>query len=116
MVEDHLDTLNTTARLLRLEGYPVYTALGFAEALGVAARHPFDILVADIGLADGDGCDLMKTLASLYRIKGIALTAHGFPVDVERCTQAGFSMHMLKPVSIVKVTAALREVWLGFAP
>ena len=48
------------ARLLKRLGYAVTTARGVGEALELASRERFDLLVSDIGLPDGSGLDIMR--------------------------------------------------------
>src|SRR5690606_4398635 len=60
LVEDHSDTARLMGRLLRGEGHEVETAPTVAEALDLAERHEFDLLVSDLGLPDGTGIDLMR--------------------------------------------------------
>ena len=99
LVEDYPDTLALVARLLRLAGFLVTCASTIAEALRAAATETFNVAVVDVGLPDGDGCDLMNELRSTHQLTGIALTAYGQPADVARCTRAGYH-HMLKPFNI----------------
>ncbi len=110
LVEDHDDSAKAFARLLRTQGYDVQTAGGCEAALEAAAQRPFDVLMCDIGLPDGDGCDLMRTLLEMYPIKGIAVSGSGFPEDVAKCKAAGFSGHVLKPVLFDKVVAMLKSL------
>ncbi len=110
LVEDHTDTARAMQRLLSREGYHVLTASGVGDAVRVASENTFDVVVSDIGLPDGDGCELMKQLLAMYPIKGIAVTGSGFPEDVEKCRLAGFAAHMLKPVPFDKIVAKLKEL------
>ncbi len=40
-------------------------------ALDIAANHKFDLVISDVGLPDGSGFDLMKSLHSMYGLRGI---------------------------------------------
>src|SRR5205823_5859407 len=60
LVEDHHDTAQTMARLLRGFGYNVRLADSVASALQVAQAEHFDVIISDIGLPDGSGLDLMR--------------------------------------------------------
>ncbi len=62
LVEDHADTAQMMARLLRSEGYSVEIAGNVASALDMASRHQFDLMISDLGLPDGTGHDLMRQL------------------------------------------------------
>ncbi len=75
------------------------TAGSVAEAIDLAARKDFDLLVADIGLPDADGYELMATLRERHGLKGIAVTGYGMEQDIARSKAAGFVAHLTKPVS-----------------
>ncbi len=76
-----------------------------AEAL--AQVKNFQVLISDIGLPDGNGCDLMVEMRKRGPIQGIALTGFGMEQDVTRSQQAGFLMHLTKPVKIQALENAL---------
>ncbi|HEY5778359.1 MAG TPA: PAS domain S-box protein [Terrimicrobiaceae bacterium] len=100
IVEDHADTALLLKRLLETSGYTVKTAGGVAEALEAAAREPFDVLVSDLGLPDGTGCELMRQLRERQPLRGIAMSGYGMEEDVRQSLEAGFSEHLVKPVDI----------------
>src|SRR5688500_1837190 len=60
VVEDDPASATALARLLRLLGHTVKTAAGIAPALTLAQQERFDLLLCDIALPDGSGCDLMR--------------------------------------------------------
>jgi two-component system CheB/CheR fusion protein len=107
VVDDDSITLGTFARLLRYEGYHVRTASGVHEALEVANEHAVDVVLCDIGLPDGSGLDLMRSLSKIYNLCGIAISGYGEVTDVEDCRRAGFVTHLLKPVTLETVRAAI---------
>lgn len=112
LVDDHADTLRSMERLLRLRGYQVWTASSVASALEMAAIHPFDLLISDVGLPDGSGMDLMRKLRQQHgaTLRGIALSGYGMEEDVTRSCDAGFSDHLTKPVDMVTLEAAISKL------
>jgi CheY-like chemotaxis protein len=88
--------------------YKVISAGSIAEARTLAAAHSFNFVLADIGLPDGNGYDLMAELQKIGPIKGIALTGYGMEKDVERSRAAGFVTHLTKPVTIQSLETALK--------
>jgi CheY-like chemotaxis protein len=110
VVEDHEDSAGSLARLLRIWGYLPQVAGSLAQARALALATRFDLMVCDLGLPDGDGCDLMRELFREYNIKGIALTGYGQPDDIQRATDAGFVAHVLKPVEVVRLQAVVEQV------
>lgn len=107
LVEDHVDTANLFAKLLRRDDHHVAIASDYASALALARSRRFDVLVCDIGLPDGDGCDLLREVRSLYPIRGLAVTGYGTDRDLRRCTEAKFDAHLVKPVGLENVRDAL---------
>ena len=117
VVEDHADTAEQFARLLKRAGHEVVCATSIREAQQYAMITPakdrscaFDVLVSDVDLPDGSGRDLMRNLAQLYPIYGIAISGHGMKEDVESSIAAGFSTHITKPVDWEKLKAALQQI------
>jgi PAS domain S-box-containing protein len=110
IVEDHADTAQLLKRLLEACGYAVATAGSVAEAREAAERECFDILVSDLGLPDGTGCDLMRQLQDRYSLKGIAMSGYGMDEDVRMSMEAGFSEHLVKPVDISALERAILKL------
>jgi CheY-like chemotaxis protein len=110
LVDDHPDSLELLARLLRRCGHTVHTATRLDEALDAVARHRFDILVSDIGLPDGCGTDVMRALRDAQGAPGIALTGHGEEHYIRACEEAGFATRLLKPVVFEKLVKAMEMV------
>ena len=109
LVDDHMDGLEITARLLKLEGFDVVTAGMCADALRVAAQTRVDLVVTDLGLPDGTGMDLMHRLHELYQVPGIAMTAHGESWYLEGAKGKLFVRHLLKPFVFSDLLSAVRE-------
>jgi CheY-like chemotaxis protein len=110
-VEDHADTAEALAELLRGLGYEVTVAASVAAALAAAeeAAGEIDLVVSDLGLPDGSGLDLMRELSRRHGLQGIALSGYGMEEDIQNSREAGFSMHITKPVSLQALLAALRQ-------
>ena len=115
LVEDHEDTAEAMADLLRLIGHEVTVAGSVAAALAAAGdgHGRLDLVVSDLGLPDGSGQDLMRELARLYGLRGIALSGYGMEDDVRRSHEAGFLHHLTKPVDLQMLKAAIRQVAEG---
>jgi two-component system CheB/CheR fusion protein len=113
LVEDHADTAEAMADLLRDRGHEVTVARCVTDALARAgasgATGGFDLVVSDLGLPDGSGLELMRELAGLYGLPGIALSGYGTEEDVRRSLEAGFARHLTKPVNIHALEAAILE-------
>ena len=110
-VEDHADTAALLAKLFRNCGHHVATASCLSAALVLAECDEFDALVADIGLPDGSGLDLVGVLRRDHpNMTCIAISGHGMPQDVERGRAAGFDHYFVKPIVPEQILAALAPV------
>jgi len=117
VVEDHHDTAEQFARLLRRAGHKVTCAGSIKEAQTHALLTPdkdracvFDVLISDLDLPDGSGRELMRSLAQCYPIRGIAISGHGMKEDVDGSMQAGFSYHLTKPVNWPELNSAIEKI------
>jgi PAS domain S-box-containing protein len=110
LVEDHVDTASSLSLLLRRRGYDITLAVNAADAIKLVAQQPFDLLVSDLGLPDATGYDLMKQIGEIRPMPGIALSGFGMEEDIQRCYQAGFSEHLVKPVHIAKLQQTIEKL------
>ena len=118
LVEDHVDTAEAMADLLRATGHQVVVAGSVSEGMALADAavqgrrkdDRIDLVLSDIGLPDGSGLDLMSELSKRYGLRGIALTGYGMEEDVARSREAGFARHLTKPVNLEQLETAIRQV------
>jgi CheY-like chemotaxis protein len=110
VAEDHPETAAGLARLLELAGHHVVLAQSYHAALDAARHDRFDVLLSDIALRDGDGCNLLPEIRKIYPIEGIAISGYGSPKDVHRCLEAGYSRHLIKPVMPDQIERALADL------
>jgi CheY-like chemotaxis protein len=111
LTEDHADTRAVIVKLLEHRGHTVFAAEDTASALRLAATCDFELLISDIGLPDGTGHALMQRLR-LRRpaLMGIALSGYGMPSDIQKSREAGFSHHLVKPITLDSLQAAIQTV------
>ena len=109
LVEDHRDTAEVVRKLLQFDGHLVDVAETLAEGLRRCRALNYDVALCDIGLPDGSGLELARTLKrECPRTRFVALTAHGMPGEVEQAIAAGFDAHLLKPITVDALFAELR--------
>jgi len=115
LVEDHADTAEAMADLLRLSEHQVTIAGSVGEALAAADGNGggFDVVLSDLGLPDGSGQELMRELARRHGLKGIALSGYGMEEDIQHSREAGFAYHLTKPVDRQALEATIRQVLSG---
>jgi signal transduction histidine kinase len=110
LVDDHEDTCAALEKLLIRRGHLVSATHNMRSAMEAAVRNRFDLLISDIALPDGNGTDLMMRLRAISGIPGIAISGFGMNGDIEKSLQAGFSEHLVKPVKLEKLEAAIHRV------
>jgi CheY-like chemotaxis protein len=110
VVDDHYDSAEIVSVILEQLGYQATVAETYQLALAAARSSKFDILVCDIALPDGDGCVLLTEVKTMYPVRAIAFTGHGYPIHRKRCEEAGFDAFLLKPVRLEELTQTIRAV------
>lgn len=113
LVDDHEDTCTGMRMILERRGYRVKTAHDVKSAIELARNYRFELVISDLGLPDGTGFDLMKELRRLRgdTIRAVALSGFGMESDIERSMEAGFDVHMIKPVNLERLSEILRGVF-----
>jgi len=109
LVDDHQDTCAALEKLLARRGHLVAVSHDVRSAMETAARNKFDLLISDIALPDGTGMDLMMQLRAIANVPGIAISGFGNDVDIGRSLQAGFSEHLIKPIKLDNLEAAIER-------
>jgi signal transduction histidine kinase/ActR/RegA family two-component response regulator len=102
----------------------VVTAHSAASALAVLAHEPVDVLLADVGMPGEDGYSLMRKVRGLTRadvasVPAAAVTAFARDGDRRRALDAGFHLHLTKPIdadTLVTAVASLRYVHITPTP
>ena len=114
VVEDELDAREFLVMLLNQEQANVRSAGNVPEALRALAEEPCDVLVSDIGLPEEDGYALIRRLRArtdgLSRVPAIALTAYARESDRSDALNAGFDVHLAKPVDLTRLLSTIRSL------
>lgn len=101
VVDDNIDSADSMALLLSLDGYEVRIAFEGTGALAEAAHFLPRAVLLDIGLPGMDGYEVAKRLRDLPGLQNalmIAITGYGQEDDRARSKAAGFDHHLVKPV------------------
>ena len=107
LVDDHEETRAAVQDWLELEGYKVLAAPDKRKGVAMGLKNPFDVLICDLQLTDGDGWDLMIRLRNSKPVVGIAISGHCAPSDRARSQAAGFLRHLAKPTMTEEMETAL---------
>jgi signal transduction histidine kinase len=115
VVDDEPDARTIVAETLKLEGANVTvtdSALSAFEKLQEAGAH-FDIIVTDIGMPEVDGYSLVRQLRASQsgrQMLAIAVTGYASTRDVEAAMDAGFDLHVPKPVDFNTFVPMVRRL------
>ncbi|HKO44170.1 MAG TPA: PAS domain S-box protein [Pyrinomonadaceae bacterium] len=113
VVDDSPETTEMLGKLLELEGAFVESARSGKEALEIARRKNFDLVISDISMPEMDGYELLqrlRTLPGMTNIPAVALTGYGRSNDVERALNEGFAEHLTKPLDLDELLLIVRRL------
>ena len=99
--------------MLERSGHHVQGAANCADALVLAAEMSvgrLDVIVSDVGLPDGDGVELMRTVMSRHACRAIAVTGWGGKDDLSQYADAGIDRWFIKPIEVVELIQALEAL------
>jgi PAS domain S-box-containing protein len=110
VVDDNVDAALMLAALVKQFGHEVLTVHDGAQSLRVAETFRPEVILLDIGMPGMNGFEVARSL----REQGItpaprivAVTGWGKAEDHERSREAGFDMHLVKPVEVSQIQQAL---------
>jgi signal transduction histidine kinase/CheY-like chemotaxis protein len=115
VVDDEPDARTVVAETLKLEGARVTvtdSATSAFEKLQEAGAH-FDIIVTDIGMPEEDGYSLVRRLRALQlgrQMLAIAMTGYASSSDIEAAMDAGFDLHVPKPLDLNTFVPMVRRL------
>jgi signal transduction histidine kinase len=115
VVDDDLLALDFIRTTLEQYGAHVVTASSGREARERFAKQPPDVLVSDLLMPDEDGLDLIRKIREFERPSGrrvpaAALTALARSDDRRRALNAGYQMHVAKPVDPLELASAVEQL------
>ena len=110
VVEDNPSVRRMLVRAMRLKGFEVQDAATGQEALDVLQGFQPDVAVIDIGLPDIDGYELARQIRHDQRFRQlllVALTGYGRQRDIRRAHDAGYDLHLVKPLDPHELVRAI---------
>ena len=108
VVEDNPDILRYLVLLLQQAGHHVRSAATIARAVELANQGPIDLLLSDIGLPDGTGLELLRSLRSERPgLPAVAFSGFGSDDDIRNSLEAGFAVHLTKPLDFRRLSEAI---------
>jgi len=112
LIEDNEDGREMMATMLDVYGYPVLQSADGLDGVQLAMAQLPKVALVDIGLPGIDGYEVARRLRAhpeTQAMRLIALTGYGLAEDQRRVLEAGFDMHLVKPVDIAQLLGALGE-------
>ncbi len=110
IVEDEADLVRALRINLRARQYEVRCAGTGREALALAASHPPDAIILDLGLPDIDGTEVIVELRRWYHAPIIVLSGRTSPGDKIGALDVGADDYVTKPFAMAELLARLRAV------
>jgi PAS domain S-box-containing protein len=110
VVDDNVDAAAMLAALIRQLGHEVEIVHDGSAALRAVEGYRPEVILLDIGMPGMNGFEVAQRLRELRRVPGlriVAVTGWGKPEDRERSREAGFDMHLIKPVELSEIQQAL---------
>ena len=114
IVEDNELVTGALRILFEETGRRVTVAHSVAEAVTAGESDPPDLLLLDLTLPDGDGLEVARRLSKrgVQPKATVALTGRDDPESFKRCTEAGVTAVLVKPVPTKELLRRAKE-WLG---
>jgi two-component system CheB/CheR fusion protein len=113
VVDDVPDVTEMIELLLKHAGYSVSTAESAKEALLLAERNHYDLVISDIGMPEMNGYELaaaLRKLADYNQTPLIAVTGYTEYDDRGRAESAGFDFHLTKPIEPIRLLTLMSEL------
>ena len=108
LVEDDRGIRRFLRAALETEGWRVHETGTIEDGLAEAASHKPDLVIADLGLPDGDGVDFIRALRTWSRVPVIVLSARSDERDKVRALDAGADDYIEKPFGLPELLARIR--------
>jgi two-component system catabolic regulation response regulator CreB len=110
IVEDEPSIADTLVYALKTDGFmPEWCATGHAGLAALAAK-PFALVVLDVGLPDGSGFDVCKTIRKSSTVPVLFLTARNTELDRVLGLELGGDDYLVKPFSPRELTARVKAI------
>jgi two-component system KDP operon response regulator KdpE len=110
VIDDEPQILRALRINLRVRQYEVHTAGSAGEALELAAKHPPDLVILDLGLPDLDGVEVIHGLRGWTEAPIIVLSGRADSTDKVEALDAGADDYVTKPFGMDELLARMRAV------
>jgi CheY-like chemotaxis protein len=108
-IDCHADSRAANRSLLAQSGYTVTSGKNTAEAARISTALRYDLLIMDIDSPDCDELELLAEIRRRHPIRGIAISEDGTTPGLDRSAQAGFDVHLVKPIAAAQFLTAVQQ-------
>src|SRR4051812_19751932 len=109
IIDDEAQIRRLLTITLESYGYQVALAVSAREGLTMAATHPPDLVLLDIGLPDESGHEVLKRLREWYTKPVIILSVQNTEEDIVKALDAGANDYLVKPFRTGELMARIRS-------
>ena len=110
VIDDEPQIVRALQINLKARGYEVHLAGTGTSALKVAAQHPPELVILDLGLPDFDGVDVIRGLRGWTEAPILVLSGRTDSTDKVEALDAGADDYVTKPFGIDELLARMRAV------
>jgi two-component system CheB/CheR fusion protein len=115
LAEDTLGSQKLIVYALGNRGHSVEVANNGVEAVELIQKHDFDLVLMDLQMPVMDGLDSTAAIRKLNdpqkaRVPIIAMTAHAYKSDQERCLAAGMNAYISKPINRRELVVMVEQI------
>jgi signal transduction histidine kinase/ActR/RegA family two-component response regulator len=109
IVEDNRDARDMLRDILEMAGHDVLDAPDGSTAVKLAIETRPDVAIVDIGLPDITGYEVARRMRAALadEVTIVALTGYGQARDIQHALEAGFDVHLVKPVALERLDEAI---------
>ncbi len=111
VVEDHQDTSDLIALLIKMWGYEVAASPTAIDALRLARERSFDLYLLDYRLPDGTGVELCRAIREFDSTTPVLFcSASAYPFNIEEARAAGAQKYLTKPIDPNELKSTLAQL------
>ena len=115
LVEDNPTNQKITSTILQRQGWEIKCANNGKEAVEMAGKEAFDLILMDVQMPEMDGITATKIIREREKQLNkhtpiIALTAHAFEEDRQKCLKAGMDAYITKPIEVKRLQKVVKDI------
>jgi len=109
VIDDEMQIRRLLEITLESNGFKVESAESARDGLRIAANHPPDLVILDLGLPDENGHEVLKKLREWYTSPVIILSVQSSEEDIVRALDNGADDYLVKPFRTGELLARIRS-------